>query len=231
VDIPTPEGLDPGQFQSSAHHAPESMASAAASNARGFDPGLRPRTSLLTHALAGLEASIVGIVWMFGCFVVAAFWNGTGIWSVPNLFATVFYGSYTFDDAFFRTTWSGLALIVVLYGLIGAVWGCIWKEDRKPLLSFFGALTGLAVYYISFHFVWPHLNSLISDQAPERQLEVAHILWGAALARSPGYSKRIVAAITPEPVFMTQSHTVASYAAAPPPDQDEAESVSGELIQ
>lgn len=203
------------------------MASDAAAGGTVLNPGPLRRPGLLMCALGGLEASIAGIVWMFGCFIVAAFWSGIGIWSVPNLFSTIFYGDYAFDDAFSKTTWSGLALMIVVYGLLGIAWGCLWKENRKPLLSFFGALTGLFVYYVSFHFLWPAINALIQLHAPERELQVAHILWGAALAKSPAYTRRIEAAIAPP-------HPGTAYTAqatATPPDHDDSESVTGELIQ
>lgn len=177
---------------------------------------------MLIHALAGLQAGIVGAVWMFGCFVVAAFWGGGGIWSIPNLFSTVFYGENAWQNEFFRTTWAGIALPIVIYGLLGIAWGCVWKEHRTPLLSFYGALTGLATYYFFFNFAWAHVSPSIPLYAPVRQLQVAHILWGAALARSPAYSARIARALTP-PAF--------SGGGPPASDQGAAEIVSGELIR
>jgi len=141
--------------------------------------------------VAGLHAGIVGVFWMFGDFFLAAFWNGRGIWSVPNLFSTVFYGDDSYQDEFLRTTWAGIALIVVVYGLLGAVWGVYWKERRRSLMSFYGALAGLLTYYFFFNFVWTHVDPSIPLYAPVTQLQVAHILWGIALARSPGYSRRL----------------------------------------
>jgi hypothetical protein len=184
-------------------------------------------------SLAGLQAGIAGVIWMFGCLVVAAFWSGRGIWSVPNLFSTVFYGNFAYQDVFLHSTWAGLALITVIYGVLGMVWGIFWKAERKPLLTVFGAITGLAVYYLFFSFVWQYLNPLIPLYAPVRELQVAHILWGAALAKSPAYAARIAAVgappVTP-PVVPPPSEP-------PPPvfhvdDQpgDDAQSVSGELI-
>jgi hypothetical protein len=213
----------------------------------------RSKPGMMTYALAGLEAGIYGVIWMFGCFFVAAFWSSSGIWSVANLFSTVFYGDYAYEGAFLRSTWAGIALIVVTYGLLGVLWGCFWKDHRKPLLSFYGGLTGLAVYFIFFIFIWPHLNPLLPLYAPVRQLEVAHILWGAALARSPGYARRIAAAIYPQaagvsppgvsppgvsppgvspPGVSPPGYPSTPYPTNPPTSQDDgAESVSGELIQ
>jgi predicted membrane-bound mannosyltransferase len=177
---------------------------------------------MLIHALAGLQAGIVGVSWMFACFVVAAFWGGGGIWSVPNLFSTVFYGENAWQNEFFRTTWAGIALIVVLYGLIGIVWGCFLRDHRRPLLSFYGLLAGLATYLVFFGYVWAHVNPLIPLYAPVRELLVAHVLFGAALAKSPGYSVRIARAISP--LAGSGSKRQAS-------DQETAEIVSGELIR
>jgi hypothetical protein len=59
---------------------------------------------MLTFAFAGLEAGITGVLWMFGCFFVASYWNSSGLWSVPNLFATVFYGDYAYEGDFRRST-------------------------------------------------------------------------------------------------------------------------------
>ncbi len=158
------------------------------------------RPDILVHAFAGLQAGVVGVVWMFLCFFAGAVWSGGGIWSVPNLFATAFYGEYAYQNEFFRTTWAGIALIVVIYGLIGAVWGCIWRGQRRPLLTFLGVITGIVVYYLSFNFVWPRVDPLIPLYAPLGQMQLAHILWGAALSKSPIYSNRITAALAPPPV-------------------------------
>ena len=222
VDSPEPDSARPDFGQPSAPESPE-LKSAKEPEAPS---ALRRKPGWLIHALAGLQAGVVGVIWMFGCFVAAALWGGSGIWSVPNLFSTVFYGDYAYQNEFLRTTWAGSALIVVVYGLIGVVWGCFWKDRRRPLLSVYGALTGLAVYYFFFNLVWIHADPLIPLYAPVRQLQVAHILWGAALAKSPVYSARIAAAGKPP----TIGNDASNGGGTPQAPQDEAAIVSGELI-
>ncbi len=148
------------------------------------------RPGLLVCALAGLQAGIVGVFWMFGCFIVAAYWNGQSIWSIPNLFSTAFYGGNAWESEFARTTWSGLALILALYGLLGAFWGCLDRQSR-PFIRALGALAGVATYYLFFGFIWVHLAPPLALYAPTRELLVAHVIWGAALAGAPRYSRRI----------------------------------------
>ena len=238
MDNPSPDGQFSGEVHS--HEPPAAEPTGFSSNAyeSSGSEAQRPLSQTVysvspesafprksgwsIHALAGLQAGIVGVIWMFACFLVAAFWGGSGIWSVPNLFSKLFYGDEVLQGEFFRSTWAGIALIVFVYGLIGVLWGCFWKERRKALLSFYGALAGLATYYLFFDFVWVHADPLIPLYAPIRQLQVAHILWGAALAKSPVYSARIAAAIRP---------VASSGKTDQPSDQEPVEIVSGELIQ
>jgi hypothetical protein len=189
---------------------------------------IRHKSGWLVHALAGLQAGIVGVIWMFGCFIAAALWTDSGIWSVANLFSTVFYGDYAYQNEFLRTTWAGIALIVVVYGVIGVAWGCFWKDGRRPMLSVYGALTGLAVYYFFFSFVWTHADPLIPLYAPVRQLQIAHVLWGAALAKSPVYSARIAAAVRPPGVGGGDGNHAPHQPQAS--HEEDAEIVSGEVI-
>lgn len=214
-----------------------------------------PPTRLPVYAMAGLQAGVTGVFWMLGCFAVAAFWGGHSLWAVPNLFSTVFYGEDVAQDEFLRSSWAGLALIVFIYGVLGVVWGWWWKGERKPLLTIFGALTGLVTYYLFFGLIWPYAVPVMALYAPVRQLQVAHILWGVALANSPVYSSRIILALLPPaavpstppavvpstppaavpstpppPVFTELPSAPPNTESAPPANQDEAESASGELI-
>ncbi len=154
------------------------------------------KPGLLTCALAGLHAGIIGVFWMLVVFVVGAYWLGGSIWSVPNLFSTIFYGDFAWQDEFSHTTWAGIAFLVVAYGLIGALWGCWWKDDQKPLLRLFGAFTGLVIYYLCFDFIWPRVNPSIPLYSSVREMQIAHVLWGAALASSPGYARRMTNVLT-----------------------------------
>jgi hypothetical protein len=155
---------------------------------------------------------------MFGCFYVGGIITGHGLWFIPNLFATVFYGDYVNADGFFHTTWAGIALIVVLYGLLGALWAGVWSSRRRPLPVFFGVLGGLVVYYALFGIFWPRIDPVISIYAPIRQLQVAHILWGVSLHTSYRYARQL-AAVPKAPVPSGDQ------------SQDHAESVSGDVIR
>jgi hypothetical protein len=163
----------------------------SAANASGGPNGSR-RDFALRHALAGLQAGVLGALVIFACLMVGSLWQGRSIWVVPNLFATTFFGSDVYRNHLLRTSWTGIALIVAVYGLLGALWGSIWGDERtSSWLALYGAIAGLGVYFLFYDFLWRHVNPLIPLYAPDRQLQLGHVLWGMVLARSPLYARRI----------------------------------------
>jgi hypothetical protein len=175
------------------------MYAANASGPSGFGNGRAPNETVqasgrgpkLRHALAGLQAGVLGALLMTACLMIGSLWNGRSIWVVPNLFATTFFGSEAYRNQLLHTSWTGIALIVAVYGLLGVLWGCLWRDQRKRWLGFYGAVAGLCVYFFLYDFLVRHVNPLITLYAPDRQLQLGHLLWGIVLARSPLFARRI----------------------------------------
>ena len=172
----------------------------------------------LRDALAGLHAGTLGALLMIAWLMLCSVSAGYTVWIVPNLFATAIYGPAVYQNHFLRASWPGIALILAIYGGGGIVWGtfcgAFLKSGHRPrFFALTGAIVGLIVYYC-FNLVWRYAAPLIPLYAPVRPLQVGHILWGMALARSPLYSRRIREADTEQPS----------------PRQDEAEVRSGQVI-
>ena len=163
-------------------------------NESGSRPGVR-------HALAGIHAGVLGALVMFACLMLGSAWNHRSVWLVPNLFSTTFFGDDAYRNQLVRTSWAGLALMVTVYGALGLGWGLIVKDRRIPWLALYGIITGLAVYFVFYDFLWKHINPLVTLYAPDQQLQLGHALWGLMLSRSPGYSRNIsesIADVVPE---------------------------------
>ncbi|MGA2716556.1 MAG: hypothetical protein ABSG41_25965 [Bryobacteraceae bacterium] len=194
-----------------------------AANESRSRPGLR-------HALAGIHAGVLGALAMLACVMAGSLWDNRSIWAVPNLFATTFFGSDAYRNQLVRTSWAGLALILAIYGVLGMVWGLIWGDTRKRWLPLYGVVAGLLVYLVFYDFLWKHANPLVTLYAPDRQLQVGHVLWGLILARSPKYSRHIAESMAaPSSVPPTPVPPMST----PPADvQDGAHEVrSGEVIR
>jgi hypothetical protein len=203
-----------------------------------------PERLQLRHLLAGVQASVLGVLLMFAWLALASLFRGRSVWVVPNLFSTTFFGGNAYRNEFLRTSWAGVALTVAVYGLVGALWGGFWRDRSPRWLTLYGAITGFLVYLIFYDFVWRHWNPLVSLYAPDHQLEIGHLLWGMVLARSPIYARRIVqsmtdtiepppsAEISPTPPPLPAANVVMDGQAPHDQDQEDAapEVKSGEVI-
>src|ERR1043166_851100 len=102
---------------------------------------IRPR-----HLLAGLQAGVLGALFMIVWFMLGSRLARRSMWEIPNLLATTFYGSSVYQEQYLRSSWSGVAVILAVCGFGGIVWGMVFRDRRPPFLAFIGALAGLAVY-------------------------------------------------------------------------------------
>ncbi|MDE3198690.1 MAG: hypothetical protein KGN84_20250 [Acidobacteriota bacterium] len=147
---------------------------------------LKPR-----HWLGGLEAGVLGGIYMILWLMLGSSMLGRSVWNIPNLFATTFYGSRVYREEYLPASWSGIAVILAICGLVGILWGLVWREDRPAFLPLFGALVGLAVYFLIFDVVLQRVNPLVSVYAPLRLIQIGCVIWGMTLAKSPVFSRRI----------------------------------------
>jgi hypothetical protein len=142
-------------------------------------------------ALAGLQAG------MAGAFVYLA-WMGTtatlehqSFWTPENLLATVFYGGEAIRAGLGSTTFSGLALYLLLYSLLGALFATAFRNRLSRLsLTLAGMLCGLCWYFLSFHLIWSAIAPLVTLLHVERTTLWGHAIYGALLARYPMYAAR-----------------------------------------
>lgn len=172
-------------------------------------PESRESRSGVRNLLAGVHAGVLGAMALLACVMIGSVWDHRSIWTVPNLFATTFFGSAAYRNQLVRTSWSGIALVLALYGVLGMVWGVIQGGRGKRAIALSGAIAGLLVYFVLYDFIWKHANPLIPLYAPDRSLELGHLLWGLVLARSPLYSRRIAESLaTPTPAVPTAEEPV-----------------------
>jgi len=195
------------------------LAMYAADGSSGSEIGTR--RGGFRFVLAGVEAGVVGAFVLLAWLMIGSLWSGRSVWVTPNLFATTFFGGAVYRNHFLRASWTGVALIIAIYGLLGGLWGPLWREKSRGLLWLWGALAGIGIYFLFFNLLWQHVNPLIPVYAPVRQLQIAHVLWGILLARSPGYARRIGHSVSPAP-FVPPT---------PEPQEPEPAVSRGELIQ
>jgi hypothetical protein len=138
--------------------------------------------------LAGLQAGMVGVLWMLLWLGIDSSWERQGFWSEENLFASLFYGSDSIRGGFSAKTLPGVALYLLLYSLLGCVFALAARQRWRPMRTLLaGLIFALVWFYVSFHVLWKSALPLVYLLYAERPMMVGHLIYGAWLARYPAY--------------------------------------------
>jgi len=150
--------------------------------------GEQPVNNSMTGALvAGLEAGILAVLALLGWLALASAWYRHSIWTAANIMATTFYGEVALRPDFNFRTVAGIALYVVLYGAIGALFGLAVTSRRSLRITLIGMLVGLGWYYLSFNLLWRNFDPLIILYTHPAPMVAGHVLYGGLLGRFPRY--------------------------------------------
>jgi len=152
--------------------------------------------------LAGLQAGMLGAIWMLAWLGVSSSWQNQGFWNSENLFATAFYGSDALRSDFGLKTLPGLALYLLLYSVLGGVFALALRNRFPPFrLMLAGILFALGWFYLSFHLIWKSAMPLVYLLYSDRPMVVGHLLYGICVGRfpahDPGRPRQLPAAAEP----------------------------------
>jgi hypothetical protein len=146
----------------------------------------RPRA--LSAFLAGLEGGTLGVLCMLAWLGISATWQQRSFWTAENLMASVFYGARAIRSGFAGETLSGLAMYVVVYSLLGALFA-VFVRDRLPRIRTFllSLVFALGWYYLSFRLLWRSVMPLVALLHVQGATAVGHLIYGAVLGRYPAH--------------------------------------------
>jgi len=145
----------------------------------------------MRYVLAGIGSGVAGAMFVLLFLMLGCLWYRRSIWIPANLFSTAVYGSDAYTNHFVSTSWVGLAIVVVMYGVMGAAWGVVWRDQRPRFPLLYGAICGAITYFLLFGFFWKRVDPFLSLYSPDRQLEFANVIWGMIVARSPLLAARM----------------------------------------
>jgi hypothetical protein len=155
----------------------------------------------LSAFLAGLQAGMLGVLWMLAWLGISAAWQQRSFWTAENLMAIGFFGAGAIHSGFASRTLSGLALYLALYSLLGGLLALVVR-DRLPRLRTLLLSIAFAVswYYLSFHVIWKSIMPLVALLHVERATVLGHLVYGTILGRYPRLLAAAPAAANPEPI-------------------------------
>ena len=153
----------------------------------------------LAAVLAGLEGGMVGVLWMLAWLGLSSVWQQRSFWTPENLMSTAFDRNASLAG-FGWPTCAGLALYVVMYSLLGALFGVIVR-DRVPRkrIMLVGVVFSLAWYYFSFRWTFRFALPLVSLLHVERSTMMGHLVFGMMLGRFPIYVHRLMGSVETGP--------------------------------
>ena len=152
--------------------------------------GVPPSWSL---ALAGIQAGVMGSLLLLGYLALDSEWHRGSVWAIPNLLASTFYGESAYRPGFGARTSVGLALLLFLYGVLGALFGLVVRDHGSRLrVTLAGLIFSTGWFFLSFDVLWKFINPLVHIYSPDRAMLVGHLLYGGLLGgRFPAYLKSI----------------------------------------
>src|SRR6058998_3738901 len=119
--------------------------------------------SKINLAMAGVEAGILGGLFMMLWLAFLSLLQGRSVWSIPNLLASTFYGEEALRRGFRWTTLSGLALHLIVSAAAGLLFGLavsrITSRGRRVMLL--GLAAGVVWYFVSLGVFWRYLNPMV----------------------------------------------------------------------
>src|SRR5579864_2795086 len=144
-------------------------------------------------ALAGIQAGVVGGLILLGYLALDSAWHKRSVWTVPNLLASTFYGESAYRAGFGAGTSAGLALLLLVYGALGALFALVIRDHGTRMrVALAGLIFGTGWFFLSFDILWKHVNPLVQLYSPDRAILLAHLLYGGVLGgRFPAYLRAI----------------------------------------
>jgi hypothetical protein len=141
--------------------------------------------------LAGLEAGMMAALCLLAWMGATAVGAHRSFWTSENLMASVFYGGAAIRGGLAASTFSGIALYLLLYSLLGALFAAAIRNRLARLrLTLAGVLFGLCWYSLSFGLIWRSVAPLVTLLHIESTTIWGHAIYGALLARYPVYAAR-----------------------------------------
>jgi hypothetical protein len=138
--------------------------------------------ALLKKLSYGIQAGIIGGLWMLGLMMADAIWQRQVWWVYPNLIGSAFYHSLAFSSGPGKATVAGVALQLTIGGGTGGAFRvACGNVHSRHILILLGTVTGLGLFFAERAFWWPRMEPSILAYLPEPATVLSHVAFGACL--------------------------------------------------
>ena len=160
---------------------------------------------VLPRFLAGLQGGMVAAFWMLIWLGISGMWMRRSFWSAANIMATALKGDAAITPGFGNGTIAGIALYLVIYSLLGALFALLAARRLTGLGTFLASiLFALVWYWLWFRVIAVRAMPLLWLLHPEKSTEFGHVIFGALLARYGDYLPRPPIVLPALPEFIAE---------------------------
>jgi hypothetical protein len=143
---------------------------------------------------------MMGICSMLAWLGLSAIGQRRSFWTAENLMASVFHGNAAIRRGFGPSTVSGIALYLLIYSLLGALFAVAARNRFTGFGSFLlGVLFSVGWYCLWFRALGQTLMPLVWLLHAESSTAFGHVIFGAMIARFPAYLPRLDPPAAPTP--------------------------------
>ena len=147
-------------------------------------PASRTATKAIDAALAGLQAGLVAVVFFLAWVGVAGLAEHRNFWAAENALAGVFYGPSVIRGGSWAVAASGLALYLLIYSLLGALFAAVIRTKiPRWRLTLIATLFGVAWHHAAVLLATAFIGSMAGLQIGGGMNMLGHAVYGALLAR------------------------------------------------
>jgi hypothetical protein len=157
-----------------------------------MDADAAGKARALDAVLAGLQSGMFGALATLVWLGLASMYYRRSFWAVPNLLASTVHGESALRWGFAMTTFTGMAMFLVIYSVLGAIFGLLLQDrTTRTRTALIGMIFALGWYYLSFGPVWKAVNPLVPLYVQDRPMLAGHLIYGSLLGRMPLYLRRL----------------------------------------
>jgi hypothetical protein len=139
---------------------------------------------LALRLLAGLDTGVGGGLLALAWYCFHSRLHGEFWWTKLNVAASVFLGGQVFYSGLGKATVIGSAVLIVLYGVAGALAGSVLPVRGGFIVRLASALAAAYVFHLLMeHYGWRMLGPAASRYFPRGATVPAHCLFALSLMR------------------------------------------------
>lgn len=144
--------------------------------------------------LAGIDTGLAGAIVVVGWFMFHSWLTGEFWWAKLNVAGAIFYGSPVYTMGFGRASLAGAALLLVIYSLLGGLFGLLARPGGFTRNLLLGMLVAMTWHAFSQRYFWRRLDSFGPAYYPVLSTLPAHLIFGLSLSRYANRFQRLALA-------------------------------------